>query len=227
LPMAAAREYPRDHGVTWLAILAQAPQSMAAVAYAVHDRGFAGHMARTATVTRYYLQVPRGEAPEHWGEQRIWDELAIRMRSAEYGPLREGPILDLLELSFLVELGMSPADDRRGHRQRGGTARRRRRPRHPPGRQARRLRGERRRPPHRHRRSRRPRERADGRSGRRGPQGPALRGRHRERGPPRRACRVSLTIPACPARPPGEGTVVLIGSNRGHGQGNFEWPARN
>jgi p-hydroxybenzoate 3-monooxygenase len=104
LPIVATREYRQDHGVTWLAILAQAPQSMAAVAYAVHDRGFAGHMARSATVTRYYLQVPRGEAPEHWDERRIWDELGIRMRTSEYGPLREGPILErrTVELSSTV-----------------------------------------------------------------------------------------------------------------------------
>lgn len=100
LPLAAVREYRRDHDVTWLAILAQAPPSMAAVAYAVHDRGFAGQMARTATVTRYYLQVPRGEAPERWGERRIWDELGIRMRTAEFGPLREGPILERLTVDL-------------------------------------------------------------------------------------------------------------------------------
>lgn len=108
LPTGAAREFRRYHGVTWLAILAQAPPSMEAVTYAVHDRGFAGHMARSATVTRYYLQVPRGEAADDWSDARIWDELGTRMRTGEYGPLREGPILErgIVDLSSAVSVPM-------------------------------------------------------------------------------------------------------------------------
>ncbi|MDH6701788.1 4-hydroxybenzoate 3-monooxygenase [Streptomyces sp. DSM 41014] len=83
-----------DHGVTWLAVLAAAGPSMAAVGYALHERGFAGHMARTDTVTRYYLQVPRGTDPADWSDDRIWTELALRMRAAEHGPLRPGAVLE-------------------------------------------------------------------------------------------------------------------------------------
>ncbi|MFJ3881661.1 4-hydroxybenzoate 3-monooxygenase [Streptomyces sp. NPDC090077] len=90
-----------DHGVTWLGLLAQAPPSLDAVGYAVHDRGFAGHMARTPEVTRYYLQWQRGTAADAWPEQRIWDELDIRMRAPEYGPLNRGALLErgLFDLS--------------------------------------------------------------------------------------------------------------------------------
>ncbi|MFG2935841.1 4-hydroxybenzoate 3-monooxygenase [Streptomyces sp. NPDC048282] len=84
----------RDNGVSWLAVLVAAPPSLEAVGYALHERGFAGHMARTATVTRYYLQCPRGTAPADWSEDRIWDELVTRMRTAEFGPLREGTVLE-------------------------------------------------------------------------------------------------------------------------------------
>ncbi|PBC76927.1 p-hydroxybenzoate 3-monooxygenase [Streptomyces sp. TLI_235] len=94
VPAEAARRYRRDHGVTWLALLAAAPQSMAAVAYAVHEDGFAGHMARTPGITRYYLQVPRGESPADWPDTRVWAELAHRMRADRHGPLHEGPILE-------------------------------------------------------------------------------------------------------------------------------------
>ncbi|MBV9312494.1 MAG: 4-hydroxybenzoate 3-monooxygenase [Pseudonocardia sp.] len=88
------RRYRRDHGVRWLAVLAQAPPSMAAVTYALHERGFAGHMPRDETVTRYYLQVPPSEVPREWTDQRIWAELGVRMRTDEYGPLRQGSILE-------------------------------------------------------------------------------------------------------------------------------------
>ena len=94
MPPAGVRRYQRDHGISWLAVLAQAPQSMAAVVYAIHDRGFAGHMARSASVTRYYLQVGASEDPQDWPDRRIWDELHERMRASEYGPLQEGPIIE-------------------------------------------------------------------------------------------------------------------------------------
>ncbi|WP_405993563.1 4-hydroxybenzoate 3-monooxygenase [Streptomyces sp. NBC_00986] len=83
-----------DHGVSWLAVLVEAPPSMEAVGYALHERGFAGHMARTATVTRYYLQCPRGTDPADWNEDRVWTELATRLRVDEFGQLKDGPVLE-------------------------------------------------------------------------------------------------------------------------------------
>ncbi|MER5636569.1 4-hydroxybenzoate 3-monooxygenase [Kitasatospora sp. NPDC002227] len=80
----------RDHGASWLALLAEAPPSLDAVAYAVHPRGFAGHMARTPQLTRYYLQCEQGL--EAWPEERIWAELRLRLGAERYGPLNEGPI---------------------------------------------------------------------------------------------------------------------------------------
>ena len=93
LPPGSVRRHHRDHGVSWLGLLAEAPPSLDAVGYAVHDRGFAGHMARTPDVTRYYLQCERGTPAEAWTEDQIWEELALRMRASEYGELHRGPIL--------------------------------------------------------------------------------------------------------------------------------------
>ncbi|MFD0376342.1 4-hydroxybenzoate 3-monooxygenase [Streptomyces sp. NPDC127112] len=90
LPPGTVR-HQHDHGVTWLGLLAEAPPSLDAVGYALHDRGFAGHMARTPQVTRYYLQWQRGTAADAWSEQRIWDELDIRMGAADHRPLHRGP----------------------------------------------------------------------------------------------------------------------------------------
>lgn len=92
LPAGTVRHH-RDHGVTWLGLLADAPPSLDAVGYAVHERGFAGHMARTSDVTRYYLQYERGAPADAWSEERIWDELGLRMRASEYGPLRRGRVV--------------------------------------------------------------------------------------------------------------------------------------
>ncbi|MGF1425774.1 4-hydroxybenzoate 3-monooxygenase [Kitasatospora sp. LaBMicrA B282] len=92
LPPGTVR-HRRDHGVSWLGLLAEAPPSLDAVGYAVHRRGFAGHMPRSAEVTRYYLECERGSSAAAWSEERIWEELAVRMRAAEHGPLRTGRIV--------------------------------------------------------------------------------------------------------------------------------------
>ncbi len=99
-----ARIFRRDHEISWLAILAEAPPSMSAIGYALHERGFAGHMARTPTVTRYYLEVPRGEDPEAWTDDRIWDELRLRMGAERYGELKRGPVIErrIVDLSSRV-----------------------------------------------------------------------------------------------------------------------------
>ncbi|MET9692466.1 4-hydroxybenzoate 3-monooxygenase [Streptomyces sp. NPDC006514] len=94
LPPGAVRHHQYDHGVTWLGLLAEAPASLDAVGYAIHDRGFAGHMARTSDITRYYLQWQRGTPADAWSEQRIWDELDVRMRAEDHGPLRRGRLLE-------------------------------------------------------------------------------------------------------------------------------------
>ncbi|MFJ9814606.1 4-hydroxybenzoate 3-monooxygenase [Streptomyces sp. NPDC101151] len=93
LPADSVRRHHCDHGVTWLGLLAEAPPSMDAVGYAVHERGFAGHMARTSEITRYYVQCERGTPADAWSEERIWDELELRMRGKEYGPLHRGRVV--------------------------------------------------------------------------------------------------------------------------------------
>lgn len=93
LPAATVRHH-HDHGVSWLGLLAEAPPSLDAVGYAVHDRGFAGHMTRSPQITRYYLQCPRGTPADAWSDERIWDELDLRMRAVEHGPLRRGRITE-------------------------------------------------------------------------------------------------------------------------------------
>ncbi|TCO60439.1 4-hydroxybenzoate 3-monooxygenase [Actinocrispum wychmicini] len=94
IPACSVRRHARDHGTAWLAVLAEAPQSMSAVTYAIHDNGFAGHMARGPEVTRYYLQVPPGDDAVAWTDERIWAELNTRMRTEVFGPLRRGRITE-------------------------------------------------------------------------------------------------------------------------------------
>lgn len=94
VPAGAARRYQRTYGVSWLALLAEAPPSMSTVTYAIHANGFAGHMARTPSVTRYYLQCPPGDDPDRWPERRIWDELGVRMHTQRHGALKQGNVIE-------------------------------------------------------------------------------------------------------------------------------------
>ncbi|MFJ3581965.1 4-hydroxybenzoate 3-monooxygenase [Streptomyces sp. NPDC090127] len=94
LPPGVVHRHHRDHGVSWLGLLAEAPPSLDAVGYAIHPRGFAGHMARSAEITRYYLQCARGTQAGSWSEDRVWDELDLRMRATEYGQLVRGRIVE-------------------------------------------------------------------------------------------------------------------------------------
>ncbi|SEP88433.1 p-hydroxybenzoate 3-monooxygenase [Streptomyces sp. yr375] len=90
-----ARIARHDYGIGWLALLAEAPPSSDCVLFGVHPNGFAGHMARSPEVTRYYLQCPPGDDPENWPDDRIWAELHERLAGgADAPPLTEGPLIE-------------------------------------------------------------------------------------------------------------------------------------
>ncbi|MFC0054910.1 4-hydroxybenzoate 3-monooxygenase [Streptomyces actinomycinicus] len=89
-----ARISRHDYGIGWLALLAEAPPSSDCVLFGMHPHGFAGHMARSPEVTRYYLQCPAGDDPARWPHERVWDELRQRLHAAGRPPLTEGRLLE-------------------------------------------------------------------------------------------------------------------------------------
>ncbi|MFE7765640.1 4-hydroxybenzoate 3-monooxygenase [Streptomyces sp. NPDC057438] len=94
LPAGHATVARHDHGVGWLALLAEAPPSSDCVILGVHPRGFAGHMARSPEITRYYLEVPAGDDPVNWPDERVWSELHARLAVPGTRPLTEGPLVE-------------------------------------------------------------------------------------------------------------------------------------
>jgi p-hydroxybenzoate 3-monooxygenase len=94
LPAGRARIARHDYGIGWLALLAEAPPSSDCVVFGIHSRGFAGHMARSPEVTRYYLQCPPGDDPENWSHDRIWAELQERLGATDRPPLTEGRLIE-------------------------------------------------------------------------------------------------------------------------------------
>jgi p-hydroxybenzoate 3-monooxygenase len=84
--------YERDYPHSWLGILARTPPASEELIYAYHERGFALHSMRSPELSRLYLQVPADEGLEGWPEERIWDELRLRLGEAGLQP---GEILDI------------------------------------------------------------------------------------------------------------------------------------
>jgi p-hydroxybenzoate 3-monooxygenase len=91
-PEGATVEYEMRHEFQWLTLLAQAPPSAEWTIYAQHERGFAGHLLRSDTVTRFHLQVPVGDVVENWPDERIWEELRARLAHPGW-TLNEGPVI--------------------------------------------------------------------------------------------------------------------------------------
>jgi len=106
LPAGALRVYERHHPFAWLGILAAVPPSTDELIYARHDRGFALHSLRSPTVSRLYIQVdPRTDLTD-WPDDRIWQELRLRLATDDGWKLADGPVLEksiALHHSFVVE----------------------------------------------------------------------------------------------------------------------------
>jgi p-hydroxybenzoate 3-monooxygenase len=86
-------EHEYAYPFAWLGILAEAPPATEELIYAWHEHGFALYSMRSPTVSRLYLQVAADEDIARWPDERIWDELQLRLAS-EGWRINEGPILD-------------------------------------------------------------------------------------------------------------------------------------
>jgi p-hydroxybenzoate 3-monooxygenase len=85
------RAYERNYPFGWLGILARTPPATEELIYAYHERGFALHSMRSPDISRLYLQVAADEPMDRWPEDRIWEELRVRLAEPS---LRPGPVLE-------------------------------------------------------------------------------------------------------------------------------------
>ena len=79
IPVSVAREYERAYPFGWLGILSDVPPCSDEIIYCNHIDGFALASKRSATRSRYYIQVPLDERVENWPDARLWDELDRRL----------------------------------------------------------------------------------------------------------------------------------------------------
>ncbi|HPE29968.1 MAG TPA: 4-hydroxybenzoate 3-monooxygenase [Parvularculaceae bacterium] len=94
IPAKAGREYERVYPFGWLGILADVPPCNHELIYANHPRGFALASMRSMTRSRYYVQVSLDEKIEDWPDERIWDELAIRLGPQAAATMTRGPSIE-------------------------------------------------------------------------------------------------------------------------------------
>ena len=92
-------DYFRQYPFAWFGILAEAPPSSDELIYAHSDRGFALISTRSPTVQRLYFQCDPETNPDHWSEDRIWEELQARVADAG-ATIKTGPIFQKAILQF-------------------------------------------------------------------------------------------------------------------------------
>ena len=94
IPEHLRREFERVYPFGWLGILADVPPCNHELIYSNHERGFALASMRSKTRSRYYVQCSLDERLEDWPDERLWDELSIRLGPQAACAITRGPALE-------------------------------------------------------------------------------------------------------------------------------------
>jgi p-hydroxybenzoate 3-monooxygenase len=93
IPEGVLKVYERVYPFAWLGILAEAAPSSDELIYANHQRGFALHSMRSGKISRNYIQVAPDEDLKNWPDERIWQELQLRLGAKGFS-LTTGPLFE-------------------------------------------------------------------------------------------------------------------------------------
>ena len=94
IPEGAGRTFERLYPFSWLGILADVPPCDHELIYSNHERGFALASMRSPTRSRYYVQVQADERLDDWSDERIWNELALRLGPKAAANMTRGPSIE-------------------------------------------------------------------------------------------------------------------------------------
>ncbi|MGC4011826.1 MAG: 4-hydroxybenzoate 3-monooxygenase [Pseudomonas sp.] len=106
IPAERLKTFERVYPFGWLGLLSDTPPVNHELIYASSERGFSLCSQRSATRSRYYLQVGLDEKVEDWSDERFWEELKRRIPEDAARQLITGPSLEksIAPLrSFVVE----------------------------------------------------------------------------------------------------------------------------
>jgi len=104
IPAGVLTAFEREYPFGWLGILAESPPPDDELIYSYHDRGFALFTMRSPVLARLYLQVGHDEDIDEWPDDRIWEELAVRLggvRKLQQGRMLQKGITPMR--SFVIE----------------------------------------------------------------------------------------------------------------------------
>ena len=93
-PKDKIREYEKVYPFGWLGVLSDTPPVHEELIYANSTRGFALCSQRSATRSRYYLQVPLTDKVEDWSDEAFWEELRNRLDPEARQHLVTGPSIE-------------------------------------------------------------------------------------------------------------------------------------
>jgi p-hydroxybenzoate 3-monooxygenase len=94
LPASSRHTFERVYPFGWLGILADVAPCSGELIYAHHDRGFALASMRSPTRSRYYIQCDLDEKIEEWPDERIWQELKVRLDGEPPPNITTGPSIE-------------------------------------------------------------------------------------------------------------------------------------
>jgi p-hydroxybenzoate 3-monooxygenase len=94
IPEELRTEHERVYPFGWLGLLSETAPCHEELIYAKHDRGFALASRRSATRSRYYLQVPLTDKVEDWSDDAFWAELKKRLPAEVAANMETGPSIE-------------------------------------------------------------------------------------------------------------------------------------
>lgn len=94
IPDERLKTFERVYPFGWLGLLSDTPPVNHELIYASSERGFSLCSQRSATRSRYYLQVGLEEKVEDWSDGRFWEELKHRIPEGAARQLVTGPSLE-------------------------------------------------------------------------------------------------------------------------------------
>ena len=94
IPSELGRAFERVYPFGWLGILAEAPPCHDELVYSNHERGFALASMRSRTRSRYYVQCALDERLETWPDERLWDELGMRLGRKAAAAMTRAPAIE-------------------------------------------------------------------------------------------------------------------------------------
>jgi p-hydroxybenzoate 3-monooxygenase len=94
IPDGLLSTYELEYPFAWLGILAEVAPSTEELIYAPHQRGFALHSLRSPELSRLYIQCGPEDTLEEWPDERVWEELHLRLARDDGWSLKEGPVIE-------------------------------------------------------------------------------------------------------------------------------------